>query len=324
MKTLTDILINVAQAKVSGVANAAIAKLCIDSRTVSQGDVFFAMPGVTVDGHTFIAKAIGLGASVVVCQVLPNELNPNVAYVQVPNVAIAAGLMADAYFGFPSSSIRVVGVTGTNGKTTTATLLYKLYEQMGFKCGLISTVANFIHDQSEVSTNTTPDAVSIHALLARMVSASCKYAFMEVSSHAVHQHRIAGIRFAGGVFTNITHDHLDYHKTFDEYIKVKKSFFDELPAQAFALTNADDKRGMVMLQNTRASKQTYSLRVPASYKGKVLENSLVGLHMVIDNTEAHFRMIGTFKVLPKTNKMSKIPRPSKLGIIFLMGIFLFS
>ena len=225
---------------------------------------------------------------------MPAVLKEGVAYVQVKDSAAATGLMADAFYGYPSKQLKVVGITGTNGKTTVATLLYKLFEGLGYKSGLLSTVQNHIHDIVEVATHTTPDAISIQAMLKRMVDAGCTHAFMEVSSHAVHQKRIAGIRFAGGVFTNITHDHLDYHKTFDEYIRVKKQFFDELPKEAFALTNADDKRGMVMLQNTKAEKHSYSLKVPGTIKGKVLENNLTGLVMIVDNQEAHFRLIGTF------------------------------
>lgn len=294
MPLLNDILINVASVKTAGMTDIVIGSLCIDSRRVVSGSAFIAVQGTLSDGHSFIDKAIGLGAVAIICENVPAQLVDGVTYVQVKNSAVAAGLMADAFYGHPSRHICVTGITGTNGKTTTATLLYQLFEKLGYKTGLLSTVQNMIHDQAEVSTHTTPDAISIHALLRRMVDAGCTYAFMEVSSHAIHQERIAGIRFAGGVFTNITHDHLDYHKTFDEYIRVKKRFFDDLPAQAFALTNADDKRGMVMLQNTRAEKMTYSLKMPATIKGKVLENNLTGLVLNIDGQEAHFRMIGTF------------------------------
>jgi UDP-N-acetylmuramoyl-L-alanyl-D-glutamate--2,6-diaminopimelate ligase len=294
MITLKDILIPIQPVQIAGDAAVEIKGLTIDSRAAKDGFVFIAINGVHVDGHAYIAKAVEQGAAAVVCETLPKEINDNVVYVQVKDSAIAAGLMADAYYGSPSQKMKVIGVTGTNGKTTVATLLYRLYEKLGYKTGLISTVQNHIHDQVEISTHTTPDSISVHALLGKMADAGCEYAFMEVSSHAIHQHRIAGIRFAGGMFTNITHDHLDYHKTFDEYIRVKKKFFDDLPADAFALTNVDDKRGMVMLQNTKASKNTYSLRMPATIKGKVLENNLTGLVMDINGHEAHFRMIGTF------------------------------
>jgi len=294
MQTLQHILTGVSALHRQGDMAMQVTGLYIDSRRVQQGSVFIAVKGTLSDGHSFIDKAISLGATAIVCEQLPGAIVEGVAYIQVKDSAAVVGLMADAFYEHPSGELQVVGITGTNGKTTTATLLYKLFEGLGHKCGLISTIQNHIHDQVEVSTHTTPDAISVQALLRRMADAGCSHVFMEVSSHAIHQHRIAGIQFAGGVFTNITHDHLDYHKTFDEYIRVKKQFFDGLGEEAFALTNADDKRGMVMLQNTKADKHTYSLRVPASVKGKVLENNLTGLVMVVDGTEAHFRMIGTF------------------------------
>jgi len=294
MHTLRDILVNVKPLQIRGDATTVVDSICIDSRKAEKGCAFIAVRGTLSDGHLFIDKAIVQGAAVIVCETMPEILKDGIVYVQVADSAAATGYMADAFYDFPSDDLKITGITGTNGKTTTATLLYKLFEALGYKCGLLSTVQNYIHDEVEVSTHTTPDAISIQALLRRMADKGCTHAFMEVSSHAIHQRRIAGIRFAGGVFTNITHDHLDYHKTFDEYIRVKKSFFDGLPVSAFALTNADDKRGVVMLQNTKAQKHTYSLRVPASVKGKVLENNLTGLVMTIDGQEAHFRMIGTF------------------------------
>ncbi|MEZ5018310.1 MAG: UDP-N-acetylmuramoyl-L-alanyl-D-glutamate--2,6-diaminopimelate ligase [Flavipsychrobacter sp.] len=268
--------------------------LCIDSRAVKAGDVFFAINGVTVDGHQYIGKAIASGAVAIVCEQMPEVLDGDVVYVLVKDSAKAAGEVANVFYGRPSSKLKLVGITGTNGKTTVATLLYQLFKGLEYKCGLLSTVQNYIDDEVETATHTTPDAISIHALLAKMIAAGCSHTFMEVSSHAIHQQRIAGLVFSGGVFTNITHDHLDYHKTFDEYINVKKKFFDDLPKTAFALTNADDKRGGVMLQNTKANKHAYSLRVPATVKGKVLENNLTGLVMMIDGYEAYFRMIGSF------------------------------
>jgi len=294
MKGLRDILANIVPIHTHGDTTVSVAGICIDSRAVQVGGLFVAVKGTQVDGHSFIEKAIALGATVVVCESMPSELQDGVTYIKVNDSAEAAGIMADAFYDHPSLQLKVVGITGTNGKTTTATLLYKLFEGLGYKCGLLSTVQNHIHDQVIPATHTTPDAISVHAMIRRMADAGCTHVFMEVSSHAIHQHRIAGVRFAGGVFTNITHDHLDYHKTFDEYIRVKKLFFDGLPPDAFALTNADDKRGMVMMQNTRASRNTYSLKVPATIKGKVLENNLTGLVMTVDNHEAHFRMIGTF------------------------------
>jgi UDP-N-acetylmuramoyl-L-alanyl-D-glutamate--2,6-diaminopimelate ligase len=294
MQLLKDILIQSPVLQIKGDANVEISSICIDSRKAERGSAFVAVRGTSVDGHQFIDKAIAQGATAVICEMLPSPLQNDVTYVLVKDSAEAAGLMADAFYDSPSAKMRVVGVTGTNGKTTVCTLLFKLFEQLGYKCGLISTVQNHIHDKIEIATHTTPDAIAVQALLARMADAGCEYVFMEVSSHAVHQRRIAGIRFAGGAFTNITHDHLDYHQTFDEYIRVKKKFFDDLPSEAFALTNMDDKRGMVMLQNTRAQKNTYSLKAPANFKGKVLENNLTGLVMTINNDEAHFRMIGIF------------------------------
>lgn len=294
MTILKDILLNIQPLQIKGDTSVEVSSLCIDSRKVVQGSVFIAVKGTQADGHVFIEKAINDGAIAIVCETMPAQLEEGVTYIQVKDSAEAAGKIADMFYGNPSSRMKVIGVTGTNGKTTVATVLYKLFEGLGYKCGLISTVQNYIHKEAEVSTHTTPDSISVHALLGRMADAGCEYAFMEVSSHAVHQQRIAGIKFEGGAFTNITHDHLDYHKTFDEYIRVKKQFFDHLPAEAFALTNIDDKRGMVMLQNTKAGKNTYSLKAPSTFKGKVLENNLTGLVMSIDNNEAHFRMIGTF------------------------------
>jgi UDP-N-acetylmuramoyl-L-alanyl-D-glutamate--2,6-diaminopimelate ligase len=294
MPALQQILPHVPVQKMIGNADVSVEGLCIDSRKAAAGMVFIALRGHSVDGHQFIHTAIEKGASVVVCDTIPADAQHGVTFVQVADTAHAAGMMAAAFYGEPSSNMKVVGVTGTNGKTTVATLLFKTFQKLGYKCGLISTVQNHIHTEVVSATHTTPDAISIQSLLAKMAEAGCKYVFMEVSSHAVHQQRIAGITFTGAIFTNITHDHLDYHKTFDEYIRVKKKFFDDLPKQAFALTNADDKRGMVMLQNTIADKQSYSLKVPASFKGKVLENNLTGLVMNVDGHEAHFRMIGTF------------------------------
>ena len=294
MQKLSDILVNVNPVQTHGEMTTPISSVCIDSRKAATGSAFIAVRGTLSDGHAFIEKAIELGASAIVCEQMPGAQKEGVTYIQVKDSAETAGIMADAFYGYPSQQIKVVGITGTNGKTTTATLLYKLFEALGHKSGLLSTVQNHIHDKVVEATHTTPDSVSIHGLLREMVDAGCTYAFMEVSSHAIHQRRIAGIRFAGGVFTNITHDHLDYHKTFDEYIRVKKSFFDDLPASAFALTNADDTRGLVMLQNTTADKQTYSLRMPATIKGKVLENNRTGLFMNVDGQDVHFRLIGTF------------------------------
>ena len=291
---LRDILYNVSIQAVHGNNDITVNELRIDSRAVSSGDVFIAIRGVHTDGHAFISKAIEQGAAAIICETLPETLQEQVCYVLVADSTAACGVMADNFYKHPSRHLQLVGVTGTNGKTTIATLLFRLYTQLGYKCGLLSTVQNQIGDTVIPATHTTPDAISLNALLARMVEEGCQYAFMEVSSHAVHQQRIAGLKFAGGIFSNITHDHLDYHKTFDEYIRVKKSFFDGLPNTAFALTNIDDKRGNVMLQNTKARKATYSLRSMADFKGKILENNLTGLIMQIGEQEVHFRLIGEF------------------------------
>src|SRR6476660_8811024 len=266
----------------------------IDSRKVSTGSLFIAVKGYAADGHQFIAKAITEGASVVVCETLPEEHTGNSTFIQVADSAEAAGQIAHNFFESPSEHLKLVGVTGTNGKTTIATLLYKLFTGLGYNCGLISTVENVIIGNVVPSTHTTPNAISLNELLKKMKDAGCTHVFMEVSSHAVHQKRIAGLQFAGALFSNITHDHLDYHKTFDEYIKAKKTFFDGLPSRAFAITNIDDKRGAIMLQNTAAKKLTYSLRTMADFKGKILENSLTGLLMTINDQEVHFRLIGEF------------------------------
>lgn len=279
---------------VSGTTDVVVSGVQIDSRKVSNRSVFVAVRGVAVDGHQYIDKAIDLGAVAVVCEEVPAQKRDDVTYVQVASSAEAAGILAHNFYGQPSAKLKLVGVTGTNGKTTIATLLYKLFNALGYQCGLISTVENMIAGKVVPSTHTTPDAVSLNELLKQMVEEGCEYAFMEVSSHAVHQRRIAGLEFAGALFSNITHDHLDYHKTFDEYIKAKKGFFDGLSANAFAITNIDDKRGAVMLQNTAAKKLTYSLRTVADFKGKILENSLAGLVMTINEQEVHFRLIGEF------------------------------
>jgi len=266
----------------------------MDSRQVKEGTLFIAVKGVAADGHDYIAKAIGAGAKAIVCEKMPEERAADVVYVETANSAAAAGVIAHNFYGRPSEQLKIVGVTGTNGKTTIATLLYKLFTSLGYHCGLLSTVENQINGEVLPATHTTPDAISLNGLLRRMADAGCTHVFMESSSHAVHQHRITGIQFAGGLFSNITHDHLDYHKTFDEYIRVKKSFFDTLPSDAFAISNADDKRGLVMLQGTNASKYYYSLKSMADFKGKILENSLTGLVMTVNEQEVHFRLIGEF------------------------------
>lgn len=294
MKQLTALLNGIEILEQRGAASAAIDSICFDSRKATAGTLFVAVAGTQVDGHQFIAKVVEAGAAAIVCETLPTEIDPKVAYVLVKNSAEALGLLASNFYEHPSAQLKLVGITGTNGKTTTATLLFKLFSELGYKTGLISTVQNQIGEQIIPSTHTTPDPIALNQLLADMVEQGCEFAFMEVSSHAVAQHRIAGIDFAGGVFTNITHDHLDFHKTFDEYIRVKKSFFDGLPKNAFALTNNDDKRGSVMLQNTKAHKKAYSLNSLADFKGKVLENQFSGMLMHVDGEEVWFRLIGQF------------------------------
>jgi UDP-N-acetylmuramoyl-L-alanyl-D-glutamate--2,6-diaminopimelate ligase len=294
MKALTDILYTVPLRAVSGDRNANVTSVQIDSRKVAPGALFVAVRGTASDGHAFIPKALELGASVIVCEAMPADQKEGVTYVQVADSAEAAGIIAHNFYGQPTSRVKLVGVTGTNGKTTIATLLYKLFTGLGYTCGLVSTVENVIAGNIIPSTHTTPDTVSLNALLAQMVEAGCTHVFMEVSSHAVHQRRIAGLHFVGALFSNITHDHLDYHKTFDEYIKAKKGFFDGLSSDAFAITNADDKRGAVMLQNTAARKMSYSLKTVADFKGRILENALTGLVMTVNDHEVHFRLIGEF------------------------------
>lgn len=294
MAILQDILYKVRIRSVHGNLAVKVKALHIDSRKVTKGDVFIAIKGVAADGHQFIDSVAEKGAVAIICEEMPSTLKEGVTYVQVENSGAAAGYMAHNFYGQPSERVKLVGVTGTNGKTTIATLLYKLFTGLGYKCGLLSTVQNHIGNDIVPATHTTPDAISLNELLKQMVDAGCTHVFMETSSHAIHQHRIAGLKYAGGLFSNITHDHLDYHKTFDEYIRVKKSFFDSLSSDAFAISNADDKRGPVMLQNTQAHKYYYSLRTLAEFKGKILENLLTGLVMTINDQEVHFRLIGEF------------------------------
>jgi UDP-N-acetylmuramoyl-L-alanyl-D-glutamate--2,6-diaminopimelate ligase len=294
MKRLSDILYKVHIRAVQGSTDREVVDITADSRQVVPGGCFVALRGTAADGHKHIPAAIVSGAAVIVCEELPADRLPAVTYVEVSNSAEALGRMAHALAGDPTATLNVVGVTGTNGKTTVATLLYQLFTALGYTCGLISTVKYVIAGQETDATHTTPDAVRLSRLLAEMREKGCTHVFMECSSHAIHQYRIEGIQFTGALFTNITHDHLDYHKTFDEYIRVKKAFFDHLPKSAFALSNLDDKRGSVMLQNTAASKQYYSLRSPAAIKGKILDNGLGGLHMLVNEQEVHFRMIGEF------------------------------
>jgi UDP-N-acetylmuramoyl-L-alanyl-D-glutamate--2,6-diaminopimelate ligase len=292
---LSDVLYKVKLREVSGSTSVEVSDIQIDSRKIKPGAAFVAVKGGVADGHQFIEKAIENGATVIVYEDsgVPAP-ESRLTYVQVENSAAAAAYMANNFFGRPSEKIKLVGVTGTNGKTTIATLLYKLFTRLGYKCGLLSTVENQIGEKVVPATHTTPDTISLNHLLSRMVEEGCSHVFMETSSHAIHQHRVTGLQYAGGVFSNITHDHLDYHQTFDEYIRVKKAFFDSLPSSAFAISNADDKRGTVMLQNTNAKKYYYSLKTVAEFKGKILDNSLSGLVMTVNDVEVHFRMIGEF------------------------------
>jgi UDP-N-acetylmuramoyl-L-alanyl-D-glutamate--2,6-diaminopimelate ligase len=294
MAILQDILYKVQLKQVYGITAIEVNDIQIDSRRITNGSVFVAIVGEQTDGHHFIDKAIALGASVIVCEIMPANFIENVTYILVESSHEAVAYMAHNFYNEPSANIKLIGVTGTNGKTTIATLLFKLFSQLGHSCGLISTVQNQINTTIIPSTHTTPDAISLNGLLRKMIDAGCTYVFMEVSSHAIHQHRITGLHFRGGIFSNITHDHLDYHKTFDEYIKVKKKFFDDLPVSSFAISNADDKRGTVMLQNTKAKKYYYSLKTVAEFKGKILENGLTGLQMLVNDKEVHFRLIGEF------------------------------
>lgn len=294
MKLLKDILYRVRIEQVVGSTNTAIEKIVFDSRQVVAFTAFVATRGTQVDGHDFIAKAIESGASTIVCEELPIELKETITYVRVANAAEALGIMAANFHDHPSGKLKLVGITGTNGKTSTATLLFRLFRSLGYKCGLISTVETRIGQKVMPSTHTTPDAVRLNELLNEMVVERVAYCFMEVSSHSVVQERIAGLKFAAGVFTNITHDHLDYHGTFAEYIKAKKRFFDQLPATAYALVNADDANSSVMVQNTKAIKRSYAVRNMADHRGRIIENQLTGLHMNIDGHDVYARLIGEF------------------------------
>lgn len=294
MHTLQNILQNIPIQLTIGNLSIPITHLATDSRMVKAGTCFIAINGTITDGHQYIDVAIQQGAKAIICETLPEFIVDDITYVKTADTAAAAGIMAHQFFGSPSTKITLVGVTGTNGKTTVATLLYQLFTGLGYTCGLISTVKYKIGNRDIHSSHTTPDAIQLNTLLAEMVDAGCTHVFMECSSHAIHQHRIDGLQFAGAIFTNITHDHLDYHQTFEEYIRVKKQFFDHLPLSAFALSNRDDKNGMVMLQNTKANTFYYSLKSFTGYKGKILENSLAGLHLLINDQEVHCRMIGEF------------------------------
>lgn len=294
MKQLNEILEQVEVEEQTDSSNKPVAAIHFDSRKVQANTMFVAIAGTQTDGHNYIEGAIEKGATTVICQQLPGSLNSTVTYVKVRDTAKALGQMASAFYGQPSHQLKLIGITGTNGKTTTVTLLYRLFRALGYKTGLLSTVANYIDDQEIKATHTTPDALKINELLAQMVDACCDYCFMEVSSHAIVQQRIAGLEFAGGVFTNITHDHLDYHATFKNYIEAKKTFFDILPAKAFALVNADDKNGKIMVQNTSAAKHSFAVRGMADFNCRILENHFEGMALQLDNEEVWTRFIGHF------------------------------
>jgi UDP-N-acetylmuramoyl-L-alanyl-D-glutamate--2,6-diaminopimelate ligase len=291
---LKELLNKIPITSVHGETEIEIKDLITDSRKVSPGSCFIAIKGLVNDGHDFIHIAIQNGATAIVAEYLPDTLVENITYVLVENSAIAAGKMSHVFYGEPSLKMKVIGVTGTNGKTTIATLLWKLFSAKGYQCGLVSTVQNRIGNEILAATHTTPDAISLNHLLGQMQQSGCTHVFMECSSHAIHQHRISGIEFSVAIFSNISHDHLDYHKTFEEYIRVKKSWFDSLSSKTVAISNADDKRGVVMLQNTSAKKFFYSLKTIADFKGKILGNDLTGLHLQIDEIDVHFRLIGEF------------------------------
>ena len=294
MKKLQDILYKAGIQEKIGSTDIKISDICFDSRKVTSKSLFIAVRGSQVDGHQYIVQSVEKGAIAVVCESFPEIISKDITYIKVADSSYALGIIASNYFDNPSSKLRLVGVTGTNGKTTIVTMLYQLFLKFGYSVGLLSTIKNKINDKEFSATHTTPDPIQLNQLLKEMVEKGCAYCFMEVSSHAAHQHRIAGLEFAGGIFTNITHDHLDYHKTFDEYIKAKKMFFDALPSTAFALSNMDDKNGRVMLQNTKANIKTYALKSGVDFKAKIIENTFSGLHLDVNGHEVWFKLIGEF------------------------------
>ncbi|MRR58989.1 MAG: UDP-N-acetylmuramoyl-L-alanyl-D-glutamate--2,6-diaminopimelate ligase, partial [Deltaproteobacteria bacterium] len=294
MKDLKEILKELRVTYIYGDEDKLITGVTADSRDVRPGSLFIAVRGTKSDGHAFIGRAVEAGATAVICEVLPEKLFEGVTMITVDDSAAATGITASAFYDHPSRKLRLTGVTGTNGKTTIATLLYNMFGALGYKCGLLSTVCNYVHHTRMDATHTTPDPVKMNSLMAEMVNAGCEYAFMEVSSHAVDQKRIAGLQFAGGIFTNLTHDHLDYHLTFDNYLATKKKFFDDLPKEAFALVNADDRNGMVMTQNTRASRHTFSMRRMADFRCSIIEQGFEGMLLKINGTEVWTHFIGDY------------------------------
>ena len=293
---LKELLKDIPVITIVGSEDVEITDVNIDSRRIKDGHLFIAMKGTQVDGHKFVPKAIELGAKAVMCEDMPEEKAEGVTYVQVESTEDVVGKVATTFHGNPSTKLKLVGVTGTNGKTTIATLLYNMFTKMGHKCGLLSTVCNYIIDEAIPADHTTPDPIELNRLLDRMVQAGCEYAFMECSSHAIAQKRIGGLTFAGGIFTNLTRDHLDYHKTFENYRNAKKAFFDSLPKTAFAITNADDKNGMVMVQNTKATIKTYSIRTVADFKARIIECHFEGMYLEMDGHEVGVQFIGKFNV----------------------------
>ena len=293
---LTDLLKGVKTLNINGNADIDIAGINIDSRKIKAGHLFVAVKGTQVDGHQFINKAIELGAKAVLVEDMPTDLKEDVTYVQVASTEIEVGKIATIFYGNPTKKLKLVGVTGTNGKTTIATLLYNMFRKFGYKVGLISTVCNYIDDEAHPTDHTTPDPIELNQLLGEMVAAGCEYAFMECSSHAIHQHRIGGLHFEGGVFTNLTRDHLDYHKTFENYRNAKKMFFDSLSKNAFAITNADDKNGMIMVQNCKANIKTYSIQRMADFRAKIIECHFEGMYLEVDGKEVGVQFIGKFNV----------------------------
>ena len=293
---LSDLLKNIVTISIIGDAECDIKGVNIDSRKVADGHLFIAMRGTQVDGHKFIPKAEELGAAAILCEQIPEEKKQGVTYIQVADTEDVVGQVATTFYGNPTSKLKLVGVTGTNGKTTIATLLYNMFRKMGHKCGLLSTVCNYVEGEAYPTDHTTPDPIELNELLGKMVDAGCEYAFMECSSHAIAQKRIGGLTFAGGIFTNLTRDHLDYHKTLENYRDAKKKFFDDMPKNAFAITNADDKNGMVMVQNTKATVKTYSIRTMADFHAKIIECHFEGMYLEVNGKEVGVQFIGKFNV----------------------------
>ncbi len=291
---IEELIQGIATEKVTGGVTADVLGIHFDSRKIEKNHLFVAVRGTATDGHHFIQSALEKGAKAVVCEELPDKIEDDVCYIQVKDSAEALGYIINRWFDFPSKKLKLVGVTGTNGKTTIATLLYRLFKKMGYKAGLISTVCNYVGDEKLETTHTTPDAITLNHLLNQMVESNCEYVFMEVSSHAVEQKRVTGLEFAGGVFTNLTRDHIDYHQTFENYLKAKKRFFDGLGREAFALTNVDDRNGLIMLQNTSANKKTYSIRSMADFKTKIIADSFEGMELLMNEKELHTPFIGRF------------------------------